>query len=145
MSVIYYGVHYFNHNKGSYGARMACPSCGKEYRRVYIKQSKWFHIDYIPLIPLVPDYVKICPVCGDGEKVKGRDAKAEIAAGEGNNASELKPYVKHVKAEKKYEFWYKDLGTGEDMFLFGGLKKGDLKRELKARGLKLSKTEMIEV
>ena len=74
--IFYYGVQHFRKNKGCYGQPVAC-SCGHTYPREIIRDSKWGHFDYIPLIPMGTDYYSVCPVCMNGFKAD-KEQKKEI-------------------------------------------------------------------
>ena len=74
--IFYYGVQHFRKNKGCYGQPVAC-NCGHTYPREIIRDSKWGHFDYIPLIPMGTDYYSVCPVCMNGLKAD-KEQKKEI-------------------------------------------------------------------
>lgn len=141
MATIVYGTHHFNKNKGIYDQKTPC-SCGKVYSKIYIKQNRWFHIDYIPLIPLGSKYYAICPFCADGREITNKVAKQRIAAGPA--PADITLYARHIASVKRYELRAREIATGEDMFLAGDLKKGELKEQLKSRGMKLKDVEIQE-
>ena len=99
--VIVYGVHHFRKVKGFLGQSVAC-SCGNTYPRQIIKDSKWGHFEYIPLIPLGSDYYSVCPVCMHGYKADKQQKKElkELMA-QGGVKSEMKSECKGRLFKKK--------------------------------------------
>ena len=80
--IFYYGVQHFRKNKGCYGQPVAC-NCGHTYPREIIRDSKWGHFDYIPLIPMGTDYYSVCPVCMNGLKADKEEEGNQTASGTG--------------------------------------------------------------
>lgn len=143
MAAIYYGTHVFNKTLGNLGETVKCSYCQKTYKRIYIKHNRWFHIEFIPLIPLPARYSCCCPICGDADTLKGKEAKALIAAHKNDtSAPELTPHIRYYKDSKCYSFSYTDNATGEEIPVSSDMKKGDLKPLLKTRGLKFNKKDV---
>lgn len=87
----------------------------------------------------------MCPICGDSIEMKGKYAKAEMVVTGEPETQQLETYAKHILANKpkgimsvdnSYEFWVKDLSTGEEICVATGLTKDVVKRMKKERGLK---------
>ncbi len=145
MGVIIYGTRVFTKLKGYFGAREECPTCMKTYKKAYIKNTTWAHLDYIPLFPIKVDYSKICPICGNGVTLKSKEAKSEMI-----NSNDLYPqgfevYAKHILKDKpkgifstdnSYEFWVKDLISGEETCVAAGITKDTVNKMKKYRGMK---------
>lgn len=146
MAVFIYGTKAFTSFKGYFGQREECPNCHKVYKKGYTKISKWAHVDYIPLFPVGSSYSKFCPVCGNGDIIKSKVAKQEMAMPTDNEPQQLKVYAKHILANKpkgfleadsSYEVWVRDEITGEDMLLISNVAKDVIKNIKKNRGLKV--------
>lgn len=147
------GTKVFTKFKGYFGEKEECPCCHKTYQKAYVRYIKWVHLDEIPLFPTNISYYKMCPICGDSEKIKIKQAKAEMAAGNENGAQQLESYAKHILANKpkgimsvdnSYEFFVKDLSTGEEICVASGLTKDAIKDMKKERGLKNFKIVNVE-
>lgn len=145
MGMIMYGTKVFTKFKGYFGEREECACCHKTYKKSYVKFTTWFHIDEIPLFPVKSTYYKMCPICGDSIEMKGKYAKAEMVVTGEPETQQLETYAKHILANKpkgimsvdnSYEFWVKDLSTGEEICVATGLTKDVVKRMKKERGLK---------
>ncbi|MCR5146494.1 MAG: zinc ribbon domain-containing protein [Clostridia bacterium] len=149
MGMIMYGTKVFTKFKGYYGEKVECPCCRKTYKKSYVKYTTWFHINAVPLFPVNFTYYKMCPICGDAEKVKVKQAKAEMVQTGELEGQQLEAYAKHILANKpkgflavdnSYEFWVKDLLTGEEICVATNLTKNQIKDMKKERGLKDFKT-----
>lgn len=145
MAMYIYGTRSTTKLAGYFGPESTCPHCGKTYPKAYLKIGKYFHIDYIPLIPLKGNYFRMCPICGIGTELKSKEGKAEIAQLGPANAPKLSYYSRHIlkdkpkgllKADNSYEFWVRDEATGEETCISAKLSKSDLKDRKKARGIK---------
>ena len=145
MAVIVYGTHVFTKLAGYYGQREECPVCHRIYQKGYVRNTVWAHLEYIPLFPVKKIYFKMCPVCGRGMELKSKEAKVEMAAGDYGYRQAFEPYAKHVLAKKttgfistdnSYEFWIRDLMTGEEILVASDITKDQVKRIKKSRGYK---------
>lgn len=145
MAVIFWGTHVFNSFKGYYGDKITCPNCNKTYAPSYVKSSRWFHLEFIPLFPCGSSYYKTCPICGCGDKLKGKEGREDIKTKAQVTDQRLEPYVNHVLANKpkgflktdtSYEFHVKDLNTGEDFCVKRGIDKSEVNNIKKARAYK---------
>lgn len=86
-----------------------------------------------------------CPVCGRGVELKNKEAKAEMAVGSDGQRQEFEAYVKHILSNKptgmfstdnSYEFWIKDLVSGEEIRVASQITKDEVKKMKKGRGYK---------
>lgn len=146
MAMIVYGTHVFTKMKGYYGLKEECPYCHRAYKKAYVKYSKWWHLSYIPLIPLKKRYYKMCPICTGAIELTSREAKDQMErAYDINEPQQLEMYAKHILAKKpkgllahdmSYEFWVKDLITGEEICVATNLSKDRVNEIKKERGLK---------
>ncbi len=145
MGMIIYGTRVFTKNAGYYGNQEECQFCHKTYKKGYVKNSVWVHLDYLPLFPVKTTYFKMCPVCGNGFELDKKTAKQEMQDRQDTTGQNLEVYAKHILADKpkgimsvdtSYELWVKDVMTGEDICLATGLTKDNVKDTKKARGLK---------
>ena len=145
MGMIMYGTKVFTKYKGYFGEREECPCCHKTYKKSYVKYTTWFHLNEIPLFPFKSTYYKMCPICGDSIEIKGKQAKAEMVVTGQPETQNLEAYAKHILANKpkgflaldtSYEFWVKDITTGEEICVATGLSKDVVKNMKKERGLK---------
>lgn len=152
MAVIVYGTHVFTKLTGYFGQREECPFCHRIYQKGYVKNTVWAHLQYIPLFPVKKIYFKMCPVCGRGLELKNKEAKAEMANGNGGYRQEFTAYAKHILAKKpkgfmatdaSYEFWVKDMSTGEEILVASEITKDMVKQIKKSRGYK--KLSIIDV
>lgn len=87
----------------------------------------------------------MCPVCGRGIELKNKEAKAEMAVGDFGCRQNFEPYAKHILAKKptkfmstdnSYEFWIRDLMTGEEILVASDITKDQVKQIKKSRGYK---------
>ena len=145
MGMIMYGTKVLTSFKGYFGEKEECSCCHKAYQKAYVKYKTWFHINEIPLFPVKFRYYKMCPICANAEELKVKQAKAEMAATGNTESQQLKSYAKHILANKpkgfmavdtSYEFWVKDLKTGEEICVATNLTKYQIKDMKKERGLK---------
>ena len=145
MAVIVYGTHVFTKLAGYFGPREECPVCHRVYKKGYVRITRWAHLEYIPLFPYKKTYFKMCPVCGMGVEFKNKEAKAEMAVADDGYRQDFEAYAKHVLAKKptgllatdnSYEFWIKDLMTGEEIRVESDITKDQVKRIKKNRGYK---------
>lgn len=145
MSMIIYGTRVFTKNVGYYGNQEECQFCHKIYKKGYVKNTVWVHLEYLPLFPVKTVYFKMCPVCGNGFELDKKTAKQEMQDRQDTTGQNLEVYAKHILADKpkgimsvdtSYELWVKDVMTGEDICLATGLTKDNVKDTKKARGLK---------
>lgn len=145
MAVIVYGTHVFTKLAGYYGPREECSVCHRVYKKGYVRNTVWAHLEYIPLFPVKKTYFKMCPVCGMGVELKNKEAKAEMSVADDGYRQDFEPYVKHVLANKptglfstdnSYEFWIRDLMTGEEIRVESDITKDQVKQIRKSRGYK---------
>ena len=106
----------------------------------------------IPIFRTKLSYNKICPICGHGYSVTGKEGKAEMAAGPKDETQQIEVYAKRIMAKKpkkllqadrSYELWVKDVNRNEETMLADDLTKDFIKTAKKDRGLK--KIPIIEV
>ena len=152
MALIVYGTHVFTKFKGYYGMKEECPYCHRKYQKGYVRYSKWVHFEYIPLFPVKILYLKMCPICGKAYELTGKEAKEQMEYANETSEQKLEMYAKHILAKKpkgimtcdtSYEFWVKDLVTGEEICIASDLAKEEVKRMKKQRGIK--KLQIIDV
>lgn len=145
MGLILYGTRCFTKFEGYYGEKEECPHCHKIYKSAYVKNNKWFHIDYLPIIPIKKTYFKMCPICSYGTELNSKEGKKEMLNSTDSSQQKLETYVKHVLIKKptgmmsvdtSYELWVKDLITGEEICVASDLTKSTIKEMKKVRGLK---------
>ena len=79
MAIFIYGTKAFTSFKGYFGQKEECPYCHKMYKKGFTKISRWAHLDYIPIFPVGSSYIRFCPVCGNGDVIKSKEAKEIIA------------------------------------------------------------------
>jgi uncharacterized membrane protein len=71
---ILFGTKRFNKNYGvTYKIR--CSVCNNEKYHQFILSSIWFHVFFIPVLPLSIRYYNICPVCNNINYIKGKNKK----------------------------------------------------------------------
>lgn len=152
MMYFTYGTKVFTKFMGYYGQNEECPVCHKVYKKAYVRHSKWAHFDGIPIFRTKRSYNKLCPICGHGYSVTGKEGKAEMAAGPKDETQKIEVYAKRILAkkpkklleqDKSYELWVKDVGRNEETMIADELSKAILKSAKKDRGLK--KIPIIEV
>ncbi len=145
MALFIYGTKAFTSFKGYFGQKEECPNCHKVYKKGFTKVSRWAHIDYIPLFPVGSSYIRFCPVCGNGDVIKSKEAKEIMAAPTDPEPQDITVYAKHILANKpqgflatdtSYEVWIKDNISGEEMCLATNSTKDYIKSIKKNRGIK---------
>ena len=150
MGFIIYGTKTFTKFEGYYGDIKECESCSKAYKKAYVKYTTWAHLNEIPLFPIKKSYNVICPICGHGYSLKGKDAKMEMNNKDDNQ--NIKIYAKHILSKKpkkildpdmSYELYAKDLVSGEETLIATNISKDVVKSFKKDRGIK--KLEIIDV
>ena len=131
--VIVYGVHHFRKVKGFLGQSVAC-SCGNTYPRQIIRDSKWGHFEYIPLIALGSDYYSVCPVCMHGYKADKQQKKElkELMAQGGVNLH-FTPHVVEHTSNKTFDLYLHDDINGTNISILQGVTKSEMKSECKGR------------
>lgn len=142
IMIFYYGVQHFRKNKGCYGQPAAC-SCGHTYPREIIKDSKWGHFDYIPLIPMGTDYYSVCPVCMNGykaDKQQKQELKQLLSQTPAN--VHFTPHMVTYADKKTFDFYLQDDATGEKIRILQGVSKYEVKEEYKSRLIK--KKEIVQ-
>ena len=141
--MIVYGTYVFSKFKGYFGDEVECPHCHKNYKKSYVKYSTWAHLCYIPLFPIKIKYASMCPICGWGEELKRKEAKAEMLNSK-DEEQRLDTYAKHILAKKpkgimsvdtSYELYVKDLNKNEAICVVSGITKDTVKEMKKDRGL----------
>ncbi|MBR5040461.1 MAG: hypothetical protein IKX68_05050 [Clostridiales bacterium] len=130
-----YGVRSFKKVYGPKGQPQACPFCHKEYQETYVKFRKYWHLDYIPLIPLGSDIYHFCPVCFYGDKFDKQGEKAAKALIKDTTppTTHLIPRGVHHTAEKTWDLVVQDQISGEVFPVKTGMKKGEYKQLKKDR------------
>lgn len=143
MATIVYGTRVFTKLTGYFGPREECPFCHRVYKKGYVKNTVWAHLEYIPLFPVKKTYFKMCPACGRGTTLKSKEAKAEMINANDGYRQEFEAFAKHVLANKpsklmstdtSYEFWVRDLVSGEEFLVESELTKKQVKQWKKSRG-----------
>lgn len=135
MGVIIYGVHHFRKWKGYCGAPITCPDCGNTYQREIIRDAKWGHIDFIPLLPLGTDYYVVCPVCYAGEiadKARKKEIKGLLAQ---NNPpyQKLTPHLVTHADTNTYDLILQDDISGQRFTVERDASKKEIRRTCKDR------------
>lgn len=75
MGVIIYGTKKNIKSDKNLGVQV-CKNCGHRVEMALAHETGYFHIYYIPLVPIGGWKVKLCPVCGISEKLDGATFKA---------------------------------------------------------------------
>jgi hypothetical protein len=57
-----------------------CSRCGTPAAQVIIRQSRWFSLFFIPVVPLGSSYVSTCTFCGSSTKLDKFQAQQMVAA-----------------------------------------------------------------
>ncbi len=57
-----------------------CSRCGTPAAQVVIRQSRWFSLFFIPVIPLGSSYVSTCTLCGSSTRLDKFQAQQMVAA-----------------------------------------------------------------
>ena len=109
--LVVFGMHHFRKNVGHYFQVETCRHCGCTYQKNYIKESKWVHVYFIPMIPAGSNWYKECPICNAAEQVKRKQAKMEMQAFP-PVAQELQPRVNVHTATGKYDMLLEDRRSG---------------------------------
>lgn len=152
MAMIVYGTRVFVKKMGYVGGHVECSVCTKYYKMLMIRYRKWAHLEYLPLFPVKTTYFKMCPVCGYGYELKKDVAKGEISSINPQETQNFDYYAKHIVANKpkgimsvdqSYEFWAKDMVSGEEICVAASITKEDVKKMKKERGAK--KVPIIDV
>jgi hypothetical protein len=60
-----------------------CGHCGNSNHFQIIRAGDWFTLFFIPIFPFYYRYLILCPICGDGSKVKKNEALMAAAEGMG--------------------------------------------------------------
>ena len=126
----FFGIHRFRKVLGSYGEASPCPHCGNTYSAKCVRINRWFHINFLPLIPLGFEYHRHCPVCWYSERVK----KAELGSKSGFDL--LVPGAVYHTLSKTYDLELKDADTGRRFRLLSAGPKSQYKKIIKQRGYK---------
>ena len=72
MAVVYYGTR----RKVKVDRSLGVQNCGHEVEMSLAHESAYFHIYWIPLVPLSGWKFKACPNCGISQKVTPEEFKA---------------------------------------------------------------------
>lgn len=72
MAIIYYGTKKKVKIDKSLGAQI-CPNCGHHVEMSLAHESGYFHIYWIPLVPLGGWKFKACPNCGISQKLTSEE------------------------------------------------------------------------
>lgn len=133
--VYVYGVHHFRKMKGHIGGAVTCPDCKTTYQRQVIRDAKWGHFDYIPLIPLGTDYYVVCPVCYAGE-LATKDRKKEIKSLLAQNTPAYQKLTPHLICHadgKTYDLILQDDVSGQRYVVETDATKAQIKKVCKDR------------
>lgn len=76
---IIFGDKTYTKKLGEYKFSGTCPNCHNTIMLQILKESTWFTLYWIPVIPLKFRWLKACPICG---------INAEITKEEANNLLE---------------------------------------------------------
>lgn len=143
MGTIVYGTYHFTKLMGYFGEPTTCPVCRRTYKQAIVKDVKWGHVDYIPLLPMGSQYIQECPICAEDKNLTKKLAQ-NIMNKPGDGAEQkLTPFVRYDKPNKYREFIIKDEASGEEICVASGISKSDCKHIAKDRGLK--KVPIIEM
>lgn len=74
MATIVYGIRHKIKRKKTLGVS-ECPNCRHTVEMVLAREGGYFHICFIPLIPLSGWKVKLCPNCGIVQKFSKQEFK----------------------------------------------------------------------
>ncbi|MBR4820077.1 MAG: hypothetical protein IKZ74_08485, partial [Clostridiales bacterium] len=120
---------------GPKGEPKECAYCHKTYQETYVKFRKYWHLDYIPLIPLGSDIYHFCPVCFYGDKFdkQGEKAAKALIKDATPPTTHLIPRGVHHTAEKTWDLVVQDQISGEVFPIKTGMKKGEYKQLKKDR------------
>ena len=58
MAVIFYGTKTFTKFVGYFGEKEECEACHKTYKKAYVRNKVWAHLNDIPLFPMKTFYNK---------------------------------------------------------------------------------------
>ncbi len=130
--LIVFGMHHFRKITGHYGQAETCPQCGCTYQKSFIKESRWIHVYFIPMIPAGSRYYKVCPVCYAGEEIKRKQAKEEMKAFP-PVAQDLYPRVNYHTSSGKYDILLEDHNSGQIYTLCHNADKKRIKQIKKDR------------
>ena len=152
MGVIIYGTKTFTKFEGYFGEKEECEACHKTYKKAYVKNTVWAHLNEIPLFPIKKVYNKICPICGHGYSLKNKEAKIEMSNSIKDEIQNIEIFAKHIlekkpkgflDADMSYELYARDLVNGEETLIATNISKDVVKSIKKDRGLK--KVQIIDV
>jgi len=143
MGTVVYGTYHFTKLMGYFGNPEQCSNCGRTYKKAVVKDTRWGHLDYIPLLPMGTKYILGCPICGDDEPIDKKTATTYMNDPNPSCPQELKPYIKYDKAAKYREFDIKDVLSGEEICVASDITKSQAKDIAKIRGFK--KVETINI
>ena len=152
MGMIVYGTKTFTKFVGYFGEKETCNNCQKTYKKRYVKNTVWAHLDYIPLFPVKKTYSVMCPICGDGISLKSKEAKEDMKNADLSDCPNIELFAKHILEKKpkgilstdnSYELWTKDLDSGEEICIATDITKDVIKNVKKTRGYK--KVNIIDV
>ena len=145
MAVIFYGTKTFTKFVGYFGEKEECEACHKTYKKAYVRNKVWAHLNDIPHFPMKTFYNKSCPICGHGYSMKNKEAKLEMENSFADENQKIEIYAKHILAKKpkrfldadmSYEIYAKDLISGEETLIATNISKDVVKSIKKDRGLK---------
>lgn len=145
MAIFIYGTKVFTKAMGYYGPAEECPNCHKVYSKSFVRAKTWAHLDYVPLFPVKTRFFQECPICGLGQEMKSKEAKAQMLSLGAAQGQSLSFFARHLVKNKPkgllatdntYELWVKDEVTGQELCLGTQLTKDDIKRRKKNRAIK---------
>lgn len=131
-----YGQRTISTKKGFFGESVTCSLCGRTYKPSLIKVTKYFHVDYIPLMYLGAKYYASCPVCAGAREMDKQSAKAIIAEGFDTTSQDLSAVEMYDKTNKIRSFIMKDNISGQDICIETNITRGRAKELKRERGLK---------
>ena len=132
------GIHRFKKVLGPHGSPATCANCGNTYSPTIVRINRWFHVNFLPLIPLGFEYWRHCPVCWYSERIK----KADMGEKSGFNL--LVPYAYVHKRSATYDLELKDADTNQRFRILSRATKGSYKKVVKMRGYKNIETVTLE-
>lgn len=145
MAMVVYGTRVFTKFAGYFGEKEECQNCHKTYKKRYVKNTTWAHLDYIPLFPVKKTYSVMCPICGEGIELKSKEAKEDMRNPDNTDNPEIELFAKHILEKKpkgimatdySYELWARDVATGEEFCIATDITKDVIKNVKKTRAYK---------
>lgn len=63
------------------GEEILCRRCNNKRPWQYKKITTWFTLFFIPVIPYRVEYVRVCPICGEHDKMSKEDFMSVLEDG----------------------------------------------------------------